>query len=464
MESYREIRNSYLKGESERSIAKKLGISRNTVSRYKDGANCPWEKKTRKRESKILTEETIQFIKECIEEDERENLAKQKHTAKRIYDRLVTEKGFTGGESTIRRKVREIRDTRPKAFIPLEFDPAEALQVDWGEAKIYLKEERVKINLFCIRMCYSCKPLVFAYTRQNEESFCDAFVRAFELLGGVPKRVIFDNAKVAVKEGFGAYAKKQAQYAALSSHYGFEAVFCNPASGHEKGLVEGLVGWSRRNILVPIPHITSVAELNEELLNRCIAYERHHIQGKTGTVGTMFQEEKELLMPLPRYRFEAAKSVNARVSAYATVRFQTNDYSVPVKYVGHQVGVKGCPEEVKIYYQGELVSQHDRLYGKHEKSCRLEDYLPLLEERGRAVLNALPVRQNLSAEGFEELKVNIHNKEKVIEILHREAGLPFQRQEASKTTEEIMHYPQKIREVNLQDYDSLVGSYSGGEE
>ena len=104
--------------------------------------------------------------------------------------------------------------------------------------------------------------MILAYRRQNEESFLDALVQVFQYFGGVPKRVIFDNGKVAVKDGFGANARKQAGYAALSAHYRFEAVFCNPASGNEKGLVEGLAGYIRLNVCVPVPRTEDMDELN----------------------------------------------------------------------------------------------------------------------------------------------------------------------------------------------------------
>lgn len=458
MDDYYQIRSRFLNGESQRQIAKELGIARKTVKKYCEGGSVPWERKTPKREATIVTEEVVNFIENCLKEDEKEGQKKQRHTAKRIYDRLVSEKNFTGGESTIRQKVREIRGSKVKGFIPLEFDPGEAMQVDWGEAVIYNKKERQKVNLFCARLCYSCKPIVLAYRHQNEESFLDAYVRIFNLLKGVPKKVIFDNARVAVKEGFGAHAKKQEDYSRLSAHYGFQAVFCNPASGHEKGLVEGLVGWARRNILVPMPHVRSLDELDELLLSRCVAYERTHIRGKAETVGDMFKVEKAALMRLPLYPFETAKSQNARVSAISTVRFQTNEYSVPSRYIGRQVGIKGYPERIEIYYEGEKIAQHERLWGKNERSCRLEDYLDLLEERGRAVLNAVPVKQNLSPEAYEELKANIQDGQKVKEILRREASLPPEEKQKNTAQEESFAKkdPVKIKKVNLKEYDTLM--------
>ena len=152
MKDYDEIRKRYLAGESQRKIAKSLGISRNTVAKYCEGATVPWVRKTPDRVSTVLTDETIAFIQSCLEEDEIEGLKKQRHTARRIYDRLVEETGFSGGESTIRAKVRELRQLTPTAFLPLQFDPGEALQVDWGEAYVYIKGIREKINLFCVWM------------------------------------------------------------------------------------------------------------------------------------------------------------------------------------------------------------------------------------------------------------------------------------------------------------------------
>jgi transposase len=261
VKDYNQIRKMYLSGISQREIAKQMHISRNTVAKYCQGNAVPWKRKTPEREPSVLSEEVVNFIKTCLEEDEQEGIAKQTHTARRIFNRLVAEKEFTGGESTVRRKVRELKEPKPKVFIPLEFSPGEAMQVDWGEATIYLRGNKMTINLFCARLCSSCAPIVFAFRRQNQESFHEAFVRTFRFFEGVPEKVIFDNAKIAVKDGFGANAKKQDGYTALSAHYGFDALFCNPAEGHEKGLVEGLVGWSRRNIFVPIPRVYSLNEL-----------------------------------------------------------------------------------------------------------------------------------------------------------------------------------------------------------
>ena len=287
-----------LQGTSQRQIAASLQISRNTVKKYWDGDSVPWERKNYSREASVLTENVVAFVRRCLEEDTH-SPKKQHHTAKRIYDRLVDELGFTGGETTVRRLVSQLREKpQQEAFVPLSFPPGDAMQIDWGEATVYLSGVKTAVNLFCARLCYSGAPLVLAYRRQNEESFLDALVQVFQYFGGVPRRVIFDNGKVAVKDGFGAHARKQAGYAALAAHYGFEAIFCNPASGNEKGLVEGLVGYSRRNTCVPVPRVDSMEELNALFQEKCRKYLSHQIRGKEANVGLMLAQEKEQIKTL----------------------------------------------------------------------------------------------------------------------------------------------------------------------
>lgn len=459
VKDYKQIRQMYLSGISQRQIAKQLNISRNTVAKYCEGCTVPWERKVPERESSVITDEVVAFIQSCLDEDERENLKKQCHTAKRIYDRLVEEKGFTGGESTVRRKVSEMKGSTPQVFVPLEFSPGEAMQTDWGEATVYLRGEKMIINLFCARLCSSCAPIVFAYQRQNQESFLEAFVKTFNFFGGVPEKVIFDNAKVAVKDGFGAHAKKQAGYTALSAHYGFDALFCNPAEGHEKGLVEGLVGWARRNILVPVPRIDSLEELNALLLQRCLQYRSHKITGKPTSVEEMFAKEQQVLRALPGYEFETAKCSNIRVSPFATVRFDTNDYSVPVSYCGSNVSVKGYAEKVDVYSQGQLIASHERCFKRHMPTYKLEHYLPLLEYRGRAIFNAAPVRQNLPPEFLNWLKSHSADHKELMRLLRDCAEYGWKNvweNNVITDSQPIVTDIVTVSPVNLKKYDLLT--------
>ena len=171
VEIYKQIRKMRLQGTSQRQIAASLQISRNTVKKYWDGDSVPWERKNYSREASVLTENVVAFVRRCLEEDTH-SPKKQHHTAKRIYDRLVDELGFTGGETTVRRLVSQLREKpQQEAFVPLSFPPGDAMQIDWGEATVYLSGVKTAVNLFCARLCYSGAPLVLAYEGRMKKAF-----------------------------------------------------------------------------------------------------------------------------------------------------------------------------------------------------------------------------------------------------------------------------------------------------
>lgn len=402
MDMYYLIRSYHNDGMSIRAIAKTLGISRQTVKKYCDGTTIPGNRKEYHRDSTIITDETREFILSCFREDEQEGLAKQRHTAKRIYDRLVAEKGFAGGESTIRKAVNDLRkehSVHPQADIPLEYDPGDAIQIDWGECTVYLNGVKQKLYSFCGRLCYSCDIFVQLFYTQNLESFLEAQQRMFDHFGGVPNRLIFDNAKVAVREGFGKHAIATDGYAAFAAHYAFRTDFCNIASGNEKGLVENLVGYSRRNFMVPVPKAKSLEDLNAKLIEDCLNYRKtHKVQSRTISVNKAYHEEQLYLHPVPIYRYDTSRTATPEVGDYSTVRFEKNNYSVPVRYLRRTVTVKGYADKVLIMYNGKLIATHDRLFGSGKTSYRLEHYIDLLERKPRSVFQAKPVRDMVAEE------------------------------------------------------------------
>lgn len=399
---YSQIRCRYESGESQRSIAKALGISRQTVKKYCEGNTHPEVRKSYNRVHNIVTEDVKNFILSCFRQDLEEKLSKQKHTAKRIYDRLVTEKDFQGSYSTIREAVHQLRTEQlvpPQADIPLEYEAGDAIQIDWGEATVYLDNQKTKISFFCGRLCYSCDIFVQAFFSQNLESFLEAQQLMFDYFKGIPKRLIFDNAKVAVSEGFGLHAKATSGYKSFAAHYAFKTDFCNIASGNEKGLVENLVGFARRNFMVPVPRVKSLTELNQKLLKDCLNYRHSHkVDSRTNTVNEAFEEEWRYLRQVPAYRYDTSRKTTPTVSDYSTVRFERNNYSVPVKYLRKEVTVKGYANEVCIFHDGQLIATFDRVYGAGKTEYRLEHYMDLLERKPRAVFQAKPVRQNITKE------------------------------------------------------------------
>lgn len=162
-----------------------------------------------------------------------------------------------------------------------------------------------------------------AYYRQNLESILDGLTRAIQFFGSVPRQVIFNNARVAVKSGFGAYAVAQNDYAQFTAHYGFDAVFCNPASDNEKDLVENLVGYIRRNICVPLPRVSTLEELNGKLLEQCAKYQTHHVEGKPTSVGEMLTAERQELHAIPRYTLDIFKKYYPTVGRYVSSVLQS---------------------------------------------------------------------------------------------------------------------------------------------
>lgn len=397
LDEYQKIRQYKEAGKlSQRAVAERLGISRNTVRRYWNGANVPWERKDGSgRKNDVLTEDVVAFVQSCLEMDESAHLKKQKHTARRIYNRLVSEKNFSGGESSVRALVAQLRKQPRNSFVPLEYAPGEAIQVDWGEATVYLAGKKLKLNIWCMRECYSDDFYCCAFYRQNEESFLEGMRNGLEYFGGSPRKMIFDNARVAVKEGFGIYAKVTDNYLAMAAHYAFKPVFCNVASGHEKGLVEGLVGFVRRNTLVPAPHVESIDELNAILLRAGADYRGHVVPGRDSSVGERTLPVRERLIPLPPYRFDTAKVQQMKVNEFSLVRFDTNKYSIPYGYTGRTVTVKGTGCAVSVWLDGAELASYDRDYGRNKTHYRLEHYMNLLERKPRSICNAAPVRQSV---------------------------------------------------------------------
>lgn len=429
LDVYKEIRRLQLEGEiSQRAAAKRLGISRNTVKKYWAGDTVPWDKQKYERDPNVLTAEVIQFIEHCLTEEAAEHVRKQKYTARRIYNLLTEEAGFTGSESSIRKAVHRMRSERgeKQAYVPLSFAPGSAMQVDWGEATTYLGGERITVNLFCARLCYSCAPFVIAYRRQNLESFLDAITKAIRFFKGVPRRIIFDNARVAVKSGFGAHAVAQDDYAQLAAHYGFDVEFCNPASGNEKGLVENLVGYIRRNVCVPLPRVDTLGELNGKLLEHCSKYLVHHIEGKTASVGEMLAEEQHELMPIPAYVPDISKKYYPTVGRYSTVIVETNQYSVPCCYRGERTTVKAFPEKVEIWINGKLSASHDRLYGRREETLDLRHYLPILAQKGRAIRFAKPVQRVVPQSFIDWMEAQHLSAKEMVQMLEACLDIGYQ--------------------------------------
>ena len=241
-------------------------------------------------------------------------------------------------------------------------------------------------------------------------------VKGLEYFGGTPQKIIFDNARVAVKEGFGHHAKATDKYLALSAHYSFRPVFCNPAQGHEKGLVEGLVGLVRRNAFVPMPNISTIEELNAKLLEHCSMYRSHKISGKNMTVGEIAENCKEHRIPLPPYRFDPSNTIQIKADDFSLVRFDHDKYSVPYQYSSKMITVKGSGNKVEILFCGKTIAEYDRDYRYDRTHYCLEHYIGLIEKRPRSVYNAAPIKETVPKELYDFL-MKLDSPRKIVKVM-----------------------------------------------
>jgi transposase len=327
--------------------------------------------------------------------------AKQRHTAHRIYERLAAEMGFQGGESTIRQYVGERRPRR-EVMIPLDYDPGEA-QADWGEAQVYLGGRLAKVHLFCMRLCVSHRPFLAAFPRQSQEAFLAGHVAAFDELGGVPRRITYDNLALAVKRVLtGPRREEQRDFVAFRSYYLFESNFCRPGEAHEKGLVENLVGYARRNFLVPLPRVASLEELNAFLRERCRESLGRRLQGSQVTVGEAWEEERRHLLPLPARLWPCCVTRPTKVTLSCLVFFDGNRYSVPTAYAGRNVLVRAYVERVEIAAGERIVASHRRSYERGQDVLDPYHYIPALLQKPRAFHQARAMRRYPWPETFRQ--------------------------------------------------------------
>lgn len=326
-----------VEGLSQRQIAKKLGISRNTVKKYLSATEVPTTIQrqriyTNTKEYSDETKRILPIIDQWLEDDLK-RWGKQNHTAARMYQRLVDEYNFKGSESNLRKLVAKRRKKLQEVFIPLDFQLGHQFQFDWGEADIILQGQKQRIYLFCIQLSASRLQFVRAYLHEKQEAFLDGFVHAFEFFEGIPTEGLFDNLKTAViKILQGRDRLEQESFLSLQTHYLFKAEFCNVRSGNEKGRAEGSVGYVRRNALVPEPQVQSLNELNDYLRQWCLKEaERKKVPHTKETVADVWAKEKEYLHPLPDQPFEACKLVHVRSIKLPWLRLR--QISIPSRVV-----------------------------------------------------------------------------------------------------------------------------------
>lgn len=394
------IRKKHLiEGWSIRRISRNLDVARQTIRKALKDSNIPQYNLTKERPSPVL-EPYKEIIREWLRQDQSAP-PKQRHTARRIFSRLRDEHGFTGSESTVRTFVQKEKGQHIEMFMPLSADWGEQAQVDWGRAKVYINGKFTEVSLFCLRMKASLVPFVWAAPTEKLEAFLEGHKRAFEWLGGVPASLVYDNPKTAVTKILkGPHRQEHTVFSSLRAHYLFDSDFCNPASGNEKGTVENLVKFVRRNTLVPVPHIDSIDELNVQLLNWCEKERSARIKE--------WVQEREGLRNLPIVPFQCSRTHMVSTNRLLLFQLDRNYYSVPVIYGNRNLRVEAFVDRIEVYDSSKLVTVHKRSYSRGEKVMKLEHYLPILKTKPRAAKNALVVRK--LPEVYQKLRIHLCSK------------------------------------------------------
>jgi transposase len=462
-----------VEGLSQRQIAKKLGISRNTVSKYLKQNIAPTTVQRQKvygtKQYSDETKRVLPIIDQWLEEDLK-SWGKQKHTAARIFNRLEDEYDFKGSASNIRKIVAKRKKKLQEVFIPLDFQLGHQFQFDWGEADIILQGRTQRVYLFCIQLSASRLRFVRAYLHEKQEAFLDGFVHAFEFFGGVPTEGLFDNLKTAVLKILqGRDRLEQESFIALQAHYLFKAEFCNVRSGNEKGRIEGTVGYIRRNALVPKPEVQSLEELNEYLSEWCLQEaDRRMVPYSKETVLAMWEKEKQQLHPLPENRFEACRLVSCQVNKTSLITVDTNQYSVPCSYVGQAVWAKIFVDRVIVVAQNQVIAEHSRSYERNQMVTVLDHYLEALLKKPRAVRDARAFQSSKVPEVFRRFHQKMREQEgaagdrKFIRLLllHREIGMEKLTQALQQAEQtqifryEVVHeIIQKLTNANVKIHD-----------
>ena len=374
-----------------RELASRFGTHRRTVRDALVSAVPPPRKQYPPRAAPVL-DEWKPVIDRWLLED-REAPVKQRHTARRIWQRLVSEHGAVVGESTVRRYVAAAKRDLPAVIAEVKVPQTYALgaeaEVDFGDVWFDLNGVRTKGHMFVMRMSASGKAFHYVYLNEAQQAFLDGHVRAFEHFGGVPfGRIRYDNLSAAVVKVLkGRNREETDQFKLLRSHYRFDSFFCEPGLGgaHEKGGVEGEIGRFRRNYLVPVPNVGSLAELNELVAAGEAVDDSRFITGRSIRVGDHFAAEAEKLMALPLERFDPALVLRPRVDSKARVSVRQNFYSVPVRFVGKRIDVALGADTVTVFDGAQVVARHCRLAGKYGESLVLDHYLETLQSKPGAL-------------------------------------------------------------------------------
>jgi transposase len=391
-----------IEGLSNREAARRFGIDPRTVAKMLVFSVPPGYRRSLPPKRPKL-DPFIGLIDRILEED-KSRPAKQRHTSKRIFERLRDEHGYAGGLTIVKDYVHACRQRQREVFVPLRHDPGHA-QADFGEALAVIGGVERKIHFFAMDLPHSDACFVQAYPAETTEAFCAGHRAAFSYFGRVPQSILYDNTKIAVARILGDGKRQRTRvFSELQSHYLFLDRFGRPGKGNDKGKVEGLVGWIRRNYLVPVPQAASFATLNEKLLDDCRRRLADRLRGHDETIGERLVRDLAAFQSLPPTPYDACEKKAGRVSSLSLVRYRGTDYSVPTAYGHREVLIRGYVHEVVISCGADVIARHARSYEREDFVFNPLHYLALLERKTGALDQAAPLADWELPEEFATLR------------------------------------------------------------
>jgi len=403
VDDYAKIRLAHRDGMSIRAIARTFGHSRRKVREVLGSPQPKPYTRERVRPAPVLGW-FHSLIDTVLAEDENAP-PKQRHTAMQIHRRLRDEHAYTGSYDQVRRYVAKHRRTHRETFVPLAHDPGQRLECDFGHIHVHFPDGQRLVPVLLVTWAYSNYPFAIALPTERTEAILGGMVSAFEFFGCVAREVWWDNPTTVVSQIFqGRDRRPNRYYAALASHYTFEALFCMPARGNEKPRVETRVRVLQRQWATPVPRCADFAALNAYLRQRCVDETQRTIAGYAESIGARFACDRAKALALPGQRFDACVSQPAQVDKFQTVRFDRNRYSVPRTCAFTSVTVKGYSERVEVVASGQVIARHARSYGRDQQILDPLHYLAVLDRRPAALDHAPVLRDWPSPEVFARLR------------------------------------------------------------
>ena len=391
MDLYRKVRLACAEGMSQREAARHFNISCDSVAKMMAFSVPPGYRRSAPVKRPKL--DAFTGIIDGWLDDDREVHRKQRHTAKRVFERLRDEHAFTGGYTIVKDYMRQRERRGREMFVPLAHPPGHA-QADFGEAVVVICGIEQKAHFFVMDLPHSDACYVRAYPAATAEAWVDGHVHAFAFFGKVPVSVLYDNDRCLVAKILPDGSRQRATlFSGFLSHYLFRDRYGRPGKGNDKGNAEGLVGYSRRNFMVPIPRFATWDAFNDYLETQCLKRQADVLRGQSETIGQRLERDLAAMSDLPVAPFDACDQTTGRVSSQALVRYKTNDYSVPVAYGHRDVWIRGYVDVVVIGCGGEVIARHPRCYDREDMVFDPRHYLPLIEQKINALDQAAPLAE-----------------------------------------------------------------------